>query len=65
MTLRNGHATLSVSTFATGIDKTGADLPVYVLVTSGVLDRTCVRGKIGVLANGRHGGVTAVKGVPR
>ena len=51
--------------FATGLDKSDGRPPVYTDVASEVLDHTDVRGKMYPLANGRHGGVTLVKGVPR
>ena len=65
ITLRNGARTLGISSIPTGLDKTGGAFPVYTVVASEVLDHTDVRGKMDALAIGRHGGVTAVKGVPR
>ena len=65
ITLRNGTGTLGVSLITTGLDKTDGGPAVYVDVTAQVLDHTDVRGKMDALAFGRHGGVTAVKGVPR
>jgi hypothetical protein len=63
--LRNDLGTVRVLMFATGVDKSDGGPLVYTVVASEVLDHTDVRGKMDALAIGRHGGVTAVKGVPR
>lgn len=65
ITLRNDLETVSVLIFPTGLDKSDGGQVVYTVVASEVLDHTDVRGKMDALAIGRHGGVTAVKGVPR
>ena len=65
ITARNDSGTLSVLIFPTALDKSDGGSAVYTVVASEVLDHTDVRGKMDALAIGRHGGVTAVKGVPR
>jgi hypothetical protein len=68
ITFRNGAETVGVFLIPTGPNKTDWAAPVYVDVTSWVLDHTDVRGKMEPLAIGRRctgRGVTLVKGVPR